>query len=896
MSNLRSLVARLRELARRSRLERERVEEFRFHVDMQIEHNVARGMSPDEARRAALVAFGGEERFGERTREARGFAVLDHVLRDTRFALRRLRRSPGFSCGVIATLAVGIAAAVSIGTLVYGVLLRPLPFTRPHELVQIAFRTPGLDGGREHAHSEATYAHFHDAARSFTALGAYYINDVVNFTDGDDPQRVTAVMITPGTFAALQVAPMLGRLFVATDALETGTINVLISHELWQNRYGADVSILDRVIEINRRARRVVGVLPEGFDFPTPSAAVWFPVDITADRPALNSRYLNVIARLRVNVDAQDAEAELNALIPQLPHRFPVITAHDVARSGAHAEVQTLREAMVAPIRQHLLMLALTMVFVLLIATANVTNLFLLRSERQRHEIAITRALGGGTSALVRRFLIEGIVAGVVAGTIALPIVLLAVNARFGFSQREIPRLHEIVFGTHTLATLLVMAIALGALVGLLAFARTRVTSLALDLRRTRNIARGGWQRLQQTLVVTQVAMALALVLSSALMARSLWNLRAVDLGFTPERRSSFEVTLPLRGYSNYEETAVFHAGVLDRLRALPGVTGAEAALEIPLAPEQPGALSLPFDGVGTQREEMAAANVATPGYFDVMGIPLLHGRTFAAGDVASVTPGIVLSASLARALFGDVNAVGRLVRPPSPGVDVFHRVVGVVGDVPRWRIEDGPARMAYFPLLRDNDGVASDPVRTPILISSARYVLRSDVSTTQLAPSLRLAVRELDARVPVTNITSLPAIVDAATARVRLTMLLLAVAAGAALLLGVIGLYSIVSYTVSGRMREFGVRLALGATPAAIRRLVLRDGALVIALGVVAGLITALWGARFAQSLLYGVSPHELTVYVTATAAFAAVVTMAMLLPARRAGMVDPVDVMRQE
>jgi hypothetical protein len=336
---------------------------------------------------------------------------------------------------------------------------------------------------------------------------------------------------------------------------------------------------------------------------------------------------------------------------------------------------------------------------------------------------------------------------------------------------------------------------------------------------------------------------------------------------------------------------------VLERLRAIPGVRGAEAAREIPLIQENPGELSFEFDAVGTTRSKRGAVNMASPDYFRLMGIPLLHGRSFAAGDVRAATPAIVLSASLARALFGETDVVGRLVRPPSPGDDdVFHRVVGVVADVPRWRIEDGPAQMAYFPLLRDGDGVPNDSVRVPILMHTSRYVLRTDAPVSQLAPTLRAAVRAIDARVPVTNVTSLAAMVDAATARVRLTMLLLAVCASAALLLGVIGIYSIVSYTVAGRQREFGVRLALGAAPSRIQGMVLRDGLMLTALGVAVGLVLALSGAQGVRSLLYGVSAADPALYAAVTGLLVIVAAAATLAPARRAAHVDPAQVMRGE
>ena len=898
MYAIRATLVRIRELfSRRSGVLAEQDEEFRFHIEMEAAENVRRGMSEAEARRAALLRFGGVSRYNEETREARGLAVLDDVARDARYALRRLRRAPSFSIGAIATLAVGVGASVAIGSLVHGVLLRPLPFAEPDALVDVRFRTPGLDGGREFAHSPATYTHLRDGARAFSAIGAYHINDAINLTDGDNPERVTAALMTPGAFRALAVAPAIGRAFTDEDALDRASVPVLISHDLWRRRYAADSSIVGRLIEINRRPRRVVGVMPPEFAFPVSGTSVWYALDVEVGRAALNSRYLNVVARLRDGIAPADAEGDLRALIPRISERFPAISAENVRESQARAEVVPLRESIVAPVREQLRLLGLTMLFVLLIAAANVVNLFLLRSERLRHEVAITAALGGGALALARRFVTEGVILGLGASLLAIAIVAGALTSKFGFTTREIPRLNEIGFGLVPALAVVALSIALGVVVGLMAFARARRSQLGAGLRESgRTLTGGAWRRLQQGLVVAQVGIALALLLGAALMGLSLWNLQRVELGFVPDGKSSFEVTLPFTGYSQYPDVAAFHSALLDRLRAIPGVHDAEAALEIPLIPEAPEALVLGFDGVGVGTEDRAPPNIATPGYFRLMGIPLLHGRTFSSGDLRGENPAIVLSASLARSLFGETDAIGELVRPPSPGKDVFFRVVGVVGDVPRSRLEEAEPRMAYFPQLRDGDGVPGDTIRLPIIMRGGRYVLRSDQSIASLAPAIRAAVRDIDPRVPVTNLTTLPAMVDGATARVRLTMLLLATAAAAALLLGVIGIYSVVSYAVAGRQREFGVRVALGATPGRIERMVMRDGTAMIAIGATVGVCIGIGGARLAQSMLYLVTPTEPAVYVSATLLLMMLASTAMFLPARRAAHVNPVDVMRGE
>jgi putative ABC transport system permease protein len=641
----------------------------------------------------------------------------------------------------------------------------------------------------------------------------------------------------------------------------------------------------------------VVGVMPPEFSFPAAGTGVWYALHVEVGRPALNGRYLNVVARLRDGLAAAEAEGELQVVVSGISARFPAISAEAVRQSQARAEVVPLRESIVAPVREQLRLLGLTMLFMLLIAAVNVANLFLLRSERLRHEVAITAALGGGSLALARRFVIEGVMLGVASSLIAVPIVAAALTSKFGFTAREIPRLHEIGFGAAPALTVFAVSIVLGILVGLVAFARVRRSYLGAGLRESgRTVTGGAWRRVQQGLVAAQVAIALTLLLGATLMGASLRNLQRVELGFVPTGKSSFELTLPFAGYAHYPEVAAFHAAFLDRLRAIPGVLAAEAALEIPLVPEEPEALVLSFDAVGTTVEDRAAPNIVTPDYFRLMGIPLLHGRTFASGDLRAENPAIMLSASLARSLFGGTDAVGQLVRPPSPGKDVLFRVVGVVGDVPRSRLQESEPRMAYFPQLRDGDGVPGDTIKLPIIMRGGRYVLRSDQSIAALAPAIRAVVRELDARVPVTRLSTLPAMLHAATARIRLTMLLLAAAAAAALLLSVIGIYSVVSYAVAGRQREFGVRVALGATAGRIERMVMREGTVMIAVGAALGLAVAIGAARLAQSMLYGVTPTEPVLYASATLLLMMIAFAATFLPARRAAHVNPVDVMRGE
>jgi predicted permease len=894
---VRATLTRVRELFRlRSRFAAEQDEEFAFHVEMEAAENVRRGMTEAEARRAAVIRFGGTQRYREQTQDARGIVAVDNLARDLRFALRRLHRAPGFAAGVIATLGIGIGAAAGIGTIVYGVLLRDLPYHRPDQLVRVGFVTDGIPTAGDQ-HSPATWFHFAKSARAFTGLGTYTTNDGFALTDGDAPQGVTVASMTPSTLTLLGVRPLLGQLFEPGDTSWSNQRRaILISENLWRRRYGADPAIIGRDIDIDHGKRIVVGVLPRTFDFPNASVDLFYPQPIPVRRGDITFRYLGVIGRLRDGISSDAAAAELNALVPGLSERFPAITPDLLQRSHARVTVVPLKTATVAPVRAQLVLLGVLVAVVLLIATTNVVNLFLLRTERAGHEIAIALSLGAGKLALAQRFVMEGVVLGLASAVVAIPAAALALSTKFGFTEREIPRLQEVSFTGATVALVLACAVLIGAAVGLIALTRAGVTGLFDRLRASRSTSSRGWRRAQSGLVAFQVAIALMLLVSAGLLGRSLWNLRSADIGFAPESAMTFQVSLPWDGYTTYTANAGFHARMMERLAALPGVMSVAAARDLPLASRAARGPEVRFqagDEVG-RKAVVATSNMASGGYFGAMGIPIRAGRSFSPGDLRG-TPALVVSERLATSLFGTTDVAGRRIWRLASGDEapVAFTIVGVVGDVHWARIEDGYAPMAYYPLLPDGEALPDDgsPVPRP---REVEYVIRGAELPT--VATIQQVVKELDRRVPPTNIRTLGSLVDDATARVRLTMLLIAIAGVAALVLGVIGVYSVVSYAANGRVREFGIRLALGAAPTRVGGMVLGDGLRLVAIGTVAGLVAALGTTRFLRALLYEVEPTSVAEFVGATALLVAVTLCATLLPARRAARTHPAVVLRGE
>lgn len=906
LHHVRAAFARVRELFRhRAQSAAERDEEFSLHIELEAAENVRRGMDGAEAHRTALLRFGGTQRFREETHDARGAVALDNLARDARFAFRRLHRAPAFAAGVIATLGIGIGAAVGIGTIVYGVLLRDLPYDKPGQLVQVGFVTEGL-GASGDLNSEATYFHFAKSAQAFSALGAYWTSDESYVTGGNAPERVTIAFVTPNVFTLLGVHPILGQLFAPGDtSWYNGRNPILISENLWRRRYGADSSIIGRRIDTDIGTRYVFGVLPRSFAFPTASVDIFYPAAVSVRRPQIASRYLSVIGRLRDGVDPSRAESELNTLVASLTDRFPAIT-HDMLQSSrARASVESLKAATVAAVRDQLVLLGALVAVVLLIATTNVVNLFLLRTERASHEIAIALSLGATRVALAQRFVVEGIVLGLASTLVALPAAALALSTKFGFTEREIPRLHEVSFTWETAALVLGCATLIGGAVGLIALTRAGMAGLFDRLRASRATSSRGWRRAQNGLVSLQVAVALVLLIAAGLLGRSFWNLDNADIGFRPENAMTFQVSLPYGedGYVPYGRSAAFHAKVMDRLAALPGVRSVGVALQLPLASRGLPHLDLQLraDGDEGQSVTAASANMASADYFRTMGIPLHAGRSFRAGDLRG-TPAVMVSDRVARSLFGTTDAVGRRIRATTDA-DVppkMFTIVGVVGDVQWERIEDGYVPMVYFPLLRDNDGLPADsnaapyrPLRVPDAMR-AQYAIRG--TPLPAAQTIQGIVKDLDARVPAANIRTLGSLVADATARVRLTLLLIAVAGAAALLLGVIGVYSVVAYAANGRVREFGIRLALGAAPARVGGMVLGDGMRLVASGTFAGLVAALGTTRFLRVLLYEVQPTGVAEFGIATALVVLVTLCATVLPARRAARTHPGVVLRGE
>jgi putative ABC transport system permease protein len=888
----------LRLLARGAAEERME-EEIRFHLDMETEKNVRAGMAHTEARRRAVLAFGGVEGHKEQLRDERSAHWAESAWRDLRLGVRRLVREPSFSGPALVTVAIGVGATMAIFTLVHSVILQPLSYRDAERLVAIEHMAPGF-GLAKGGISDGLFVHYREHSRVFEEIGVYHANEQ-NLTDGETPERVRLAMASPGVFAALGVAPHRGRLFTDADAEPDAPTVVMISHDLWVRRYGADPAIVGGTIETNGTPTPVVGVLPPAFDFPSPETQVWYASGAEARRAGVRNLYRSGIARLREGMTPEDAEADLQRLIATLPEAYPDVTPELLREAQFRALATPLHEARVAEIRPALVLLLCVAALVLLIAWANAANLTLLRTERQRREVAVARALGARGRDLAGRFLSESLVIAALAGVVGLAIAYAGVATRFGLEMGQIPRLHELRVGGVVIGTTLGLSCMTGLLLAVVPLLRTRHAGEGEELRGSsaRTTDGRGVRGTQRVLLGVQIALALALLVGSAAMARSVWNLLRIELGFDPRDTLTLELPLPFGSYPRYTDAAEFQLELLERLRAVPGIVAAEGTLNLPLTPAP--FVEVPLMAEGSASEgipPMGTVNFATPGYFAAAGIPLLRGRAFRMDDLAGGAPPVVVSQALARALFGAEEPVGRRLRLPEERPDEHaYTVMGVVGDVPGESLTDGPARTMYLPIVHDpHAGERRNPPIPFIPREGSTILVRTRVPPLSVAATVRRIVRELDPELPIARMHTGEQIVAAATARARLMMLLLLLGTGAALALGVVGIYGTMSYWVGHRKPELGVRLALGARPSDISRMVITQAVRVILPGMIIGLVAALALTRLMRGLLVGVSPTDPAVFAGASALLFAIALTAAYIPARRARSIDPARTLRTE
>ncbi len=811
---------------------------------------------------------------------------------------RRLLRSPGFTAISVFTLALGIGATTAIFSVVNGVLLRPLPFAEADELVGLWHSAPGI-GLPEFEQSETTYLLYKELNRSFVDVGLSN-NFTFNLTDDGDPTRVASASASSSLFRVLQISPVLGRGFTEEDDEIGRERVVLLSAALWKSRFGSDPGVLGRAVRLDGNSYTVVGVMPTGFTYPGEDTQLWIPYRIdpaTLAQGQGNFSY-EAIARLKPGVTIEAAEADLNRVLWQLPDVYPgQLTAGLMESAQFAAHINPMRDDVVGDIGQVLWILLGTVGFVLLIACANVANLFLVRAEGRQREIAVRSALGAGRGDVVKYFLGESMCLALVGGLVGLGLAFVGVHVLTSAAPIDIPRLSEVGIHGTVLAFTGAVTLFAGLLFGAAPIFRYGSPNLVTSLKEG---GRGGstgreTHRTRNLLVVSQVALALVLLVGSGLMVRSFWALRKVDPGFDTEGVLTFRVSLPEAEYPDWDDAVSFYRRLFENLRGLPGVTNVGANTNLPMTDGSNNS-GLVLEDFPLQQDEVPPIiriNYAAPGYFEALGMPLREGRFFERGDVDQPARGaVVVSETFAQRFWPGQSALGKRL---TPGIAVgdktkWYMIVGVVGDVRDDGLAQEPPAMAYYPTVPIPESENQWTIRT------MSVAVRAGVDPMSLAAAARQAVWDIDPRIPIANMRTTGDIVSRSMARTSFTMLLLAIAAGVALLLGAVGIYGVISYVVSQRTREIGVRMALGAKERDVSLMVVRQGVLVSSVGVGLGLVAALGLTRLMGTLLFGVSATDPLTFGVLGLFLLGVAMVASLIPARRAAAVQPVEALRYE
>ncbi|MEO2196111.1 MAG: ABC transporter permease [bacterium] len=811
-----------------------------------------------------------------------------------RIVCRRLLAEPNFVAIAALTLAIGIGANLAIFTVVNTILLRPLPVPDSERLVILAHVAPGLAQLSSLPMSNALYFLYANESRTLSGV-SLLTDEQVSFTGPESPQRVDASRVTASFFDIVRTRPQLGRAFRVEDEQPDAPAVVMLTDGLWHDRFGGAPDVIGRVVEIEGASAEIIGVMPAGFRFPDSDTRLWLTLRLDPAEAPLGQFGSMGMARIADERTLGQVQAELTGMAANLVELFPDDSAAPVlVNAGFAPRVRQAREMFVGDIRTTLWMLVGAVGFLLLIACANVANLFLARAEARHRELAIRVALGESRARMVGSSLGESVALGLVGGLTAVPLAWVAVRLLVRFGPRDLPRLDEISVDATVLGFGLTLSIVAGLLFGLLPAWRAALIPASASLgagargasaTRERHLARHG-------LVVAQIALALTLLVGSGLAVRSFQRLAAVDPGFDPSDLLSLRLSLPEQRYESGEARLNFHQQLLVTLAALPGAVKVAAVSDLPLG----GSLS----GSGHSLEDHPIADDQIPpvfmmknvsaGYFATMGIELVEGREFDGLDGERDTPVVIVSRGLARTHWPNESALDKGIRqggPPDEGEDWF-RIVGVVDDVHQQSLHDPPPEIAYYPLANRS----GDTLRVP---SAMSYVVRAR-NTSVVAGPARAAVRDLDPGLPVSDVDTLETLVGRARAQRAFVMTLLLVASAFALLLGAVGLYGVISYVVAQRTREIAIRMAVGAEVADIRRLVLVDAAGMALVGIALGIGTASALTRRLQALLFETSPLDPVVFVAVAALLVAVSLLASWLPARRAARVEPATALRAE
>jgi len=802
--------------------------------------------------------------------------------KDLRFGLRALARTPALTAAALVALALGIGANTAIFSVIDGVLLEPLPYPRPDRLVMLIDTNPEA-GWPRFSSSLPNAVDWREQSRSFEEMAAFTGSSLNLTAPGTSPERLSGAAVTAGLFDVLGVKPLLGRGFEEAENQPGAEKVVVLSHDLWARRFGSAGDVLGRRITLDGEPRTVVGVMPEGFAFPRRETEAWVPLPIDLEEDPRGAHFLGVVARLVDGVTVDGARSEMDTIAARLAKQYPD------SNKGWGVLVLPLRELVVEDIRPALLVLMATVGIVLLIACANVANLLLARMAAREREVAVRSALGAGRWRLLRQFLTESVLLGLGGGALGLALGVWGTKVLVALNADHIPRAAAIGVDPTVLGFTLALALGTGLVFGVVPSLQASKADLQGALKEGgRGQAGGGTaRRARSVLIVAEVAAAVVLLVGAGLLLRSFVGLQRVAPGFDPAGVMTLQVSLPDSRYPEDKDRAAFYQALMDRVDALPGVEAAGAGFPLPLTGSS-YILDFAVEGrlaPGPNESPSSHIRFVTPGYPRALGIPLLRGRPLRDADRTGAPRVALINQTMAKRWWPGEDPLGKRITfdDPTDADAEWIEIVGIVGNVLHDSLAQEPDAETYL-----------SAYQTPL--GTAVVAARTSGDPRLLAGALEDAVRQTDPDLPVYRVRTLEEVVEGSLSDQRFNATLLAVFALLALVLASVGVYGVVSYSVTRRTHEMGLRMALGAERATVRRLVVVQGMRLVALGVVLGLAGALAATRFLTGLLYGVGTTDVATLVTVPLVLLAVALVATILPAARATRVDPVVALRSE
>jgi len=883
---------------RRRQLRDELAEELYEHVEEKTEQLMRLEDLPRaQARQAALRAMGNLTLLEEQSREVWQWSTLESVLTDLNFAFRRLRKSPGFAVAVLLTLAIGIGANTAVYSVVSSVLLKPLPYPDDNQLVSLWLNAPGAAGLADFQKglplSPSMYFTFSEKNRTFQSLGTW-VAQKANATGLARPEEVNIVLVTDGVLETLAVPPFAGRELTAVDQMPNGLKNVMLSFGYWQRRFGGDRSVIGRTIVIDSQVRAIVGVMPRGFRIVDHDFDVLAPFAFERDKQTLAGFGLQGIGRLKPGVSISEANADIARLIPVWMDSFsngPRFDSHWYVKWRITPDFHSLKQEVVGNVGSVLWVVMGTIGIVLLIACVNVANLLLVRAEARQVELSIRAALGAGRVRIARELLFESALLGLLGGVLGIGVAAAALRFLVSLGPANLPRLQEISLDADSLLFTLVLSIVSGLFFGSIPAWKYSRSQANGNLGAARGVSASRERnRSRNILVVAQVAMALMLLICATLMIRTFQELRRVDLGFRDAASlQTLRVAIPETSVADQAMVTRIENDIADKLASIPGVTAAGFAAIVPMEDRGHG-----WSGIIAEGRTYAADpplrfyNYVSPGYFQALGTRMIAGREFTWNETYGLRHNVIVSENLAREEWGSAGAaIGKRIQQ-GPGL-AWYQVIGVAQDVRQNGVDQKPPAIVYWPVLMV--GPWEYPAR------AVTFAVRSSRAGTQaFLNEIQQAVWQVDADLPVASPRTMQEIYSKSLARTSFTLVMLAIAAAMALALGIIGIYGVISYAVSQRKREIGIRVALGAQNRELRLMFVRSALALTGIGVTIGLGAAAAVAQLMRTLLFGVSPLDPLSFAVVPLILVLAAALASFLPASRATAINPVEALKAE